>query len=121
MRITRSAMLEVLESEFVKLARIKGLSEGVVIWKHCLRNALIPVLTLWGVFVSNLITGAIVTETVFAWPGIGRLLVSAVSARDLAVVQALTLLIATTMVLANLAVDLIYGLLDPRIRVSGGQ
>ena len=78
MRITRSAMLEVMESEFVKLARIKGLSESVVIWKHCLRNALIPVLTLWGVFVGNLITGAIVTETVFAWPGIGRLTYEAV-------------------------------------------
>ena len=73
MRSTRSSMLEVLESEYVKLARIKGLSETVVVWKHCLRNALIPGATLWGVFVGNLITGAIVTETVFAWPGIGRL------------------------------------------------
>jgi ABC-type dipeptide/oligopeptide/nickel transport system permease subunit len=78
MRLVRSSMLEVMDSEYVKLARIKGLSERVVIWKHCLRNALIPVLTLWGVFIGNLITGAIITETVFAWPGIGRLTYEAV-------------------------------------------
>ena len=81
MRITRSAMLEVMESEFVKLAH-QGVERDDVIWKHCLRNALIPVLTLWGVFVGNLITGAIVTETVFAWPGIGRLTYEAVIYRD---------------------------------------
>jgi len=72
MRLVRSSMLEVLDSEFVKLARIKGLSQTVVVWKHCLRNALIPVVTLFGVFFALLVTGAIVTETVFAWPGVGR-------------------------------------------------
>ena len=92
MRIVRSSMLEVMDSEYVKLARIKGLSEFVVIWKHCLRNALIPVLTLWGVFVGNLITGAIITETVFAWPGIGRLTYEAVIFRDFPLLQAIIIL-----------------------------
>ena len=116
MRITRSAMLEVMESEFVKLARIKGLSEGVVIWKHCLRNALIPVLTLWGVFVGNLITGAIVTETVFAWPGLGRLTYDAIYGRDYPVLMAMFVLVGLIVVLANLATDIAYAWLDPRIR-----
>src|SRR6185369_6178618 len=107
MRITRSAMLEVMESEFVKLARIKGLSEGVVIWKHCLRNALIPVLTLWGVFVGNLITGAIVTETVFAWPGFGRLTYEAVIFRDFPLLQAVIIMKAVLILSINLFVDIL--------------
>jgi peptide/nickel transport system permease protein len=118
MRITRSAMLEVMESEFVKLARIKGLSEGVVIWKHCLRNALIPVLTLWGVFVSNLITGAIVTETVFAWPGIGRLTYEAVIYRDFPLLQAVIILKSILILSINLGVDILYAYVDPRIRLA---
>jgi peptide/nickel transport system permease protein len=116
MRLTRSSMLEVMESEFVKLARIKGLSEGVVIWKHCLRNALIPVLTLWGVFVGNLITGAIVTETVFAWPGIGRLTYEAVIYRDFPLLQAVIILKAILILSINLTVDILYAYVDPRIR-----
>ncbi|MEA2817006.1 MAG: peptide/nickel transport system permease protein, partial [Rhodospirillaceae bacterium] len=118
MRITRSAMLEVMESEFVKLARIKGLSEGVVIWKHCLRNALIPVLTLWGVFVGNLITGAIVTETVFAWPGIGRLTYEAVIYRDFPLLQAVIILKSILILSINLGVDILYAYVDPRIRLA---
>ncbi|TWS96148.1 ABC transporter permease subunit [Reyranella sp. CPCC 100927] len=118
MRITRSAMLEVMESEFVKLARIKGLSEGVVIWKHCLRNALIPVLTLWGVFVGNLITGAIVTETVFAWPGIGRLTYEAVIYRDFPLLQAVIILKSILILVINLGVDILYAYVDPRIRLA---
>lgn len=118
MRITRSAMLEVMESEFVKLARIKGLSEAVVIWKHCLRNALIPVLTLWGVFVGNLITGAIVTETVFAWPGIGRLTYEAVIYRDFPLLQAVIILKSILILSINLGVDILYAYVDPRIRVT---
>jgi ABC-type dipeptide/oligopeptide/nickel transport system permease component len=118
MRITRSAMLEVMESEFVKLARIKGLSEGVVIWKHCLRNALIPVLTLWGVFVGNLITGAIVTETVFAWPGIGRLTYEAVIYRDFPLLQAVIILKSILILSINLVVDILYAYVDPRIRLA---
>ena len=118
MRITRSAMLEVMESEFVKLARIKGLSETSVIWKHCLRNALIPVLTLWGVFVGNLITGAIVTETVFAWPGIGRLTYEAVIYRDFPLLQAVIILKSILILSINLGVDILYAYVDPRIRLS---
>jgi peptide/nickel transport system permease protein len=118
MRITRSAMLEVMESEFVKLARIKGLSETTVIWKHCLRNALIPVLTLWGVFVGNLITGAIVTETVFAWPGIGRLTYEAVIYRDFPLLQATIILKSILILTINLGVDILYAYVDPRIRLA---
>jgi peptide/nickel transport system permease protein len=118
MRITRSSMLEVMESEFVKLARIKGLGEGVVIWKHCLRNALIPVLTLWGVFVGNLITGAIVTETVFAWPGIGRLTYEAVIYRDFPLLQAVIILKSILILTINLGVDVLYAYVDPRIRLA---
>lgn len=118
MRLTRSSMLEVLESEYVKLARIKGLSESVVIWKHCLRNALIPVLTLWGVFVGNLITGAIVTETVFAWPGVGRLTYEAVIYRDFPLLQAVIILKAILILSINLLVDILYAYLDPRIRLT---
>jgi peptide/nickel transport system permease protein len=118
MRLTRSTMLDVLESEFVKLARIKGLSEGVVIWKHALRNALIPVLTLWGVFVGNLITGAIITETVFAWPGVGRLTYEAVIYRDFPLLQAVIILKAVLILAINLVVDILYAYVDPRIRFS---
>lgn len=118
MRLTRSSMLEVLETEYVKLARIKGLSESVVIWKHCLRNALIPVLTLWGVFVGNLITGAIVTETVFAWPGVGRLTYEAVIYRDFPLLQAVIILKAVLILTINLVVDILYAYVDPRIRLS---
>ncbi len=118
MRLIRSSMLEVMESEFVKLARIKGLSEWVVIWKHCLRNALIPVLTLWGVFVGNLITGAIVTETVFAWPGVGRLTYEAVIYRDFPLLQAVIILKAILILSINLLVDILYAYVDPRIRLS---
>jgi peptide/nickel transport system permease protein len=116
MRIVRSSMLEVMDSEYVKLARIKGLSEFVVIWKHCLRNALIPVLTLWGVFVGNLITGAIITETVFAWPGIGRLTYEAVIFRDFPLLQAIIILKSILILSINLAVDILYAYVDPRIR-----
>jgi ABC-type dipeptide/oligopeptide/nickel transport system permease component len=118
MRLTRSSMLDVLESEYVKLARIKGLSEPVVIWKHCLRNALIPVLTLWGVFVGNLITGAIVTETVFAWPGVGRLTYEAVIYRDFPLLQAVIILKAILILSINLVVDILYAYVDPRIRLT---
>jgi peptide/nickel transport system permease protein len=118
MRLVRSSMLEVMNSEFVKLARIKGLSEGVVIWKHCLRNALIPVLTLWGVFVGNLITGAIVVETVFAWPRVGRLTYEAVIYRDFPLLQAIIILKAMLILTINLGVDILYAYVDPRIRLG---
>ncbi|MDX2155926.1 MAG: ABC transporter permease [Hyphomicrobiaceae bacterium] len=118
MRLTRSSMLDVMESEYVKLARIKGLSETIVIWKHCLRNALIPVLTLWGVFVGNLITGAIVTETVFAWPGVGRLTYEAVIYRDFPLLQAVVIMKSILILSVNLVVDILYAYVDPRIRYS---
>jgi peptide/nickel transport system permease protein len=116
MRLIRSSMLEILDSEFVKLARIKGLSETSVIWKHSLRNALIPVLTLWGVFMAGLVTGAIVTETVFAWPGIGRLTYEAVIYRDFPLLQAVIIMAAVMIVFINLIVDILYAYVDPRIR-----
>jgi len=118
MRLIRSSMLEVLDSEFVKLARIKGMSETVVVWKHCLRNALIPVLTLWGVFLGNLVTGAIVTETVFAWPGVGRLTYESVLFRDYPLLQAVIILDAVLILSINLVVDILYAYVDPRIRVA---
>jgi len=118
MRLVRSSVLEVLESEFVKLARIKGLSQTVVIWKHCLRNALIPVVTLFGVFFALLVTGAIVTETVFAWPGVGRLTYEAVIFRDYPLLQAVILLKAIIVLGVNLVVDVLYAYLDPRVRYA---
>jgi ABC-type dipeptide/oligopeptide/nickel transport system permease component len=118
MRLVRSSVLEVLDSEYVKLARIKGLSSTVVLWKHCLRNALIPVVTLFGVFFALLVTGAIVTETVFAWPGVGRLAYEAVIFRDYPLLQAVILLKAIIVLSVNLAVDVLYAYLDPRVRYA---
>ncbi len=118
MRLVRSSVLEVLDSEFIKLARIKGLSSTVVLWKHCLRNALIPVVTLFGVFFALLVTGAIVTETVFAWPGVGRLAYEAVIFRDYPLLQAVILLKAIIVLSVNLAVDVLYAYLDPRVRYA---
>lgn len=115
-RFTRSAMLEVLERPYMRAAAAKGVPVVKRILFHAFPNAAIPIVTIVGLNLGQLIAGAIVVETVFAWPGVGRLLVTAVSQRDLAVVQGLVLVIAATMVLANLAVDLTYGLLDPRIR-----
>jgi peptide/nickel transport system permease protein len=116
MRLIRSSMLEVLDSEYVKLARIKGLSETVVIWKHALRNAIIPLLTAAGITFGTIVTGAVVIETVFSWPGIGRLMAEAVVQRDFPVVQALVLLTAIVVLLVNLLVDVLYAYVDPRIR-----
>ena len=118
MRLVRSSLLEVMGSEFVKLARLKGLSQTVVIWKHCLRNALIPVTTLFGVYFALLITGAIVTETVFAWPGVGRLTYEAVIFRDYPLLQAVILLKAIIVLGVNLGVDIVYAYLDPRVRYA---
>jgi len=115
-RMTRSAMLEVLGQDYVRTARAKGLAERVVVSRHALRNALIPVVTVLGLQLGTLLSGAVLTETVFAWPGIGRLLVEAVLARDYPIIQGATLLIAATFVVLNVAVDVLYGLLDPRIR-----
>lgn len=116
MRLTRSAMLDVLGSEYVKLARLKGNPERVVIWKHALRNTLVTVVTYAGLTLGLLLGGAVIVETIFAWPGLGSLMVASIAARDYPVVQAGVFLTSVIFVLANLAVDLLYGVLDPRIR-----
>jgi peptide/nickel transport system permease protein len=118
-RFTRSSVLEVLSAPYLRTARAKGLRERTVIARHALRNAAIPVVTILGLQLGFLVGGAAIVETVFAWPGIGRLFVSSVATRDLPVVQAVVLLLATGITLANLLVDLLYGLLDPRISVQG--
>lgn len=115
-RFTRSAMLEVLGRPYIRTASAKGLSWAVVVRGHALPNAAIPTVTLIGFLVGSLIAGAVVVESVFSWPGVGRLLVVAVSNRDLAVVQCILLLVAATMVTSNLIVDFLYGVLDPRLR-----
>lgn len=116
MRLTRSSMLDVLGSEYVKLARIKGLPETTVIAKHAFKNALIPVLTLAGINLVIMVNVAVVVETVFAWPGIGRLLYEGISFRDFPVVQATVLLGGAMIVVVNLVVDILYAVIDPRIR-----
>ena len=117
MRTLRSSLLEVLGEDYVRTARAKGLSEWVVIRGHVLRNALIPVVTVLGLQLGTLIGGAVITEYVFALPGVGRLVVDAVFARDYPLVQGVILLIAIGFILSNLLVDLIYGWIDPRIRL----
>ena len=115
-RFTRSAMIEVLDQPYIRAASAKGVPWRQVVRRHALPNAAIPTVTIVGFMVGSLLAGAVVVESVFSWPGVGRLLVVAVSNRDLAVVQAILVLVAATMVAANLTVDLVYGLLDPRLR-----
>jgi ABC-type dipeptide/oligopeptide/nickel transport system permease component len=115
-RLIRSSMLEVLDSEYVKLARIKGLPERLVVWKHALRNAIIPLLTAAGITFGTIVTGAVIIETVFAWPGIGRMMAEAVIGRDFPVIQGAVLLVAVVVLLVNLLVDIAYAYVDPRIR-----
>jgi peptide/nickel transport system permease protein len=116
MRLVRSSMLEVLDTEYVKLARIKGIKEWKVIWKHCLRNAAIPPLTYFGIVAGQLMTGAVITESVFSWPGTGLLAVDAIRSRDYPVVQAVVITFAGIYIVANLIVDILYAYVDPRIR-----
>lgn len=118
-RFTRSAMLEVLGQPYMRTASAKGVPWRVAVWRHALPNAAIPTVTIVGFMVGSLIAGAVVVESVFSWPGVGRLLVVAVANRDLAVVQCVLLLVAVTMVTANLIVDVLYGVIDPRLRVAG--
>lgn len=115
-RMTRSSMLEVIRQDYIRTARSKGLAERVVIYKHALKNALIPVVTVVGLTVGRLLGGAVLTETIFSWPGLGKFAVDAIYARDYPQVQGVVLLIATGFVLVNLLVDVIYVFLDPRIR-----
>lgn len=118
MRLVRSSMLEVLDSEFIKLARVKGLSEVRVVWKHALRNASIAPVTLLGLLVAQLVTGTVVTETVFSYPGVGLLAVDAIRNRDFQVMQTIVLFFAIIFVGINLFVDVIYAYIDPRIRYA---
>ena len=118
MRLTRSSMLEVLGSEYVKLARLKGLSEALVIGKHAFKNALIPVLTLAGINLVIMVNVAVVVETVFAWPGVGRLLYEGIAFRDFPVVQAIVILGGSMIVAVNFLVDMLYAVIDPRIRYA---
>ena len=116
MRLVRSSMLEVLDTEYVKLARIKGLSERKVIWKHCLRNAAIAPLTYFGLILGALMVGSVSIETVFTWPGVGLLAIDAARARDFQVLQAVVIVFCGIYIVLNLLVDVAYAYLDPRIR-----
>jgi ABC-type dipeptide/oligopeptide/nickel transport system permease component len=116
--MVRSSLLEILDQDYIRTARAKGLQEWVVIGKHALRNATVAVVTVVGLQLGYLLGGAVVTETVFAWPGIGRLVVQSILARDFPVVQTCVLILALTFVLINLVTDLLYSFLDPRIRVQ---
>ena len=118
-RLVRASMLDAMGSEYVKLARIKGVSEGRVIWSHALGNSLIPVVTFMGTFFATMITGAVVVETVFSWPGIGRLAYESILARDFPVMQCVVLVITTIFLFANLVVDVLYLAIDPRMRTRG--
>lgn len=117
-RLSRSALLEVLNQDYIRTARAKGLKERSVLFRHGFKNALLPVITVYGLQIAGLLSGAVITETVFAWPGVGRLGVSAIQGRDFPVVQGVLLVIATIFVLVNLVVDLLYAFIDPRIHYA---
>lgn len=118
MRMTRAIMLEVLRADFVRTAKAKGLTERQVVWQHAFRNAEIPIVTLLGIQLGQLLGGVVITETVFSWPGIGKLTVDAIFARDYPVVQGAVLITATLFVLVNLITDIIYTVIDPRVRLA---
>ena len=115
-RMTRSSMLEVLREDYVRTARAKGLSPARVVFVHALRNALVPVLTVIGLLVGTLLGGAVLTETIFSWPGVGKWLIDAIGRRDYPVVQGGILITATLVIVVNLIVDVLYGWVNPRIR-----
>lgn len=117
-RMMRSTMIEVMEQDFIRTARAKGLKETTVLYTHAMRNALIPVVTLIGLQVGVLLGGAVITETIFAWPGVGRLVIQAIYAKDIPLVQAAVMVIAAFFVIINLVVDILYTTLDPRIRLT---
>ena len=118
LRLTRSSMLEVLDSEYVKLARAKGVSTTTIIWKHAFRNSLIAPLTYAAVLLANFLTGTVVVETVFAWPGLGRLSVMAALNTDFPMITGLALVFSVIFLLCSLVADILYALLDPRIRLG---
>ena len=115
-RITRSAMLDILRQDYVRVARSKGLRDNIVVMRHVLRNSLLPIMTFIGLMFGSLLGGAVVTETVFAWPGVGKMLVDAIFKRDFPVVQGTVIVIALIYVVLNLVIDVLYGVVDPRLR-----
>jgi ABC-type dipeptide/oligopeptide/nickel transport system permease component len=117
-RLTRSAVLEVLRADYIRTARAKGLAEALVVVKHTLKNAAVPIVTITGLQFGTLLGGAVVTETVFAWPGIGRLAIQSIYNRDYPIVQCTVFLSAVLFIAINFCIDLLYGLLDPRVRSS---
>lgn len=117
-RLVRSSLLEVLGLDYIKTARAKGLSESLVVYRHALKNALIPVVTIFGLEFGTLLGGAIITETVFAWPGVGRMIILAIQQRDFPLVVGSVMILAMMFVLLNLIVDILYGIIDPRVRYS---
>lgn len=119
-RMVRATLLEILNEDYIRTARAKGLSERVVIWRHAMRNAMLPIVTLLGLQLGALLGGAVITEVVFSWPGLGQLTVESIQSRDYPVVQACVLLISLTYVLVNTLTDLVYGWLDPRVRLEEG-
>ena len=120
-RLLRSSMLETLDAEFVKLARAKGVRETTVVWVHVFRNALLPIMTFMAIWVGTAVSGSVVTETVFDWPGIGAMFINAILNRDFPIIQSVVALIASTVLLANLVADLMYAVVDPRIRLGVTQ
>ncbi len=120
-RLVKGSMLEVLGDDYVRTARAKGVTESGIVWRHALRNALVPVATVLGLQFGRLLGGAVITESVFSWPGVGRLIRDAIGNRDYAVVQACLLLLVVVFIVINLLTDITYGMLDPRIRLSGGR
>ena len=121
MRLTRSGMLDVLDSEYIKMARAKGVPENMVVFKHALKNASIPVVTLFSLQILHLLSGAVIVETIFGWPGLGRLVIQAIRGGDFPVVQAGVFVASFTLVLINLIVDILYVYLDPRIRLGSSE
>jgi peptide/nickel transport system permease protein len=118
-RYSRASMLEVLGQDYVRTARAKGVSENKVVFKHALRNALIPIVTILGLDLPGLVVGAALTETVFNWPGMGRLFVDMAFAREYSVIMAITMITAVVVILGNLIADVLYAVVDPRVRLTG--
>ena len=116
MRYTRSAMLEVLGQDYVRTARAKGLGERTVVGRHALRNALLPVVTIIGAYIPNLLGGAVFIESIFGWPGMGRLFLEGIESRDYPLIMGMTLILAIVILIANLLTDVAYAVVDPRIR-----
>ena len=116
MRVTRSSVLEIMSEDYVRTARAKGLGEGTVLWRHVLRNALVPVITVVGLELGTLLSGSIIVETVFAWPGSGSLLISAIQARDYPLITGTVIIYTLAFVVINFTIDILYALIDPRIR-----